>query len=173
MLVIVDFGGCAIAVGPALEPDVFAVGVAGMVGGHPRRVEHREAGRNVAADIVSRVAELGPHGRRVAPRPFDPAPGLRALFVGYRRDLRAVVEAAERAAVRQVLQQTVVLFARRVGDGAPERRHIETAGVAEAAGGRAQPVHFDEHETGAVEIARRQQEFAVRRRSSRPRRHRG
>ena len=89
---------------------------------------------------------------------IDPAPGLGPLFVGDSGDLGAVVEPADRAAAREFLEQSGVAFALRVGHGAAEGRHVEATGIAETAGGGAQPVDLDQDQARSVEMARGQQE---------------
>ena len=80
------------------------------------------------------------------------------MFVGDRGDLGAVVEPADRAAVGEFLEQPGIPFALRVGNRATEGGHVEAAGIAEAAGCWAQPVHFDQDEARTVETAPGQQE---------------
>ena len=161
MLVEVVLRGLADAVGTALEIDLFAKDVAGVVGWHQGRVQHREAGGGDPADVVDCVAEFRPQQRVVSQFPIDAAVGLPAILIRDRGDLGAEVEAAQGVVVGQLLKQPAVGGATRIGHDAPQGRHIETAGIAEAAGGGAPPIHLAQAQDVALEIAGRQQHGAV------------
>ena len=161
MLVVVDLRGLADAVGTALEEDVLAEDVAWIVGRHQRRVQHREAGRHFAADVVLGVADLHPKPCAGGGRPIQPGVALQAVLHRHGGDLRAEVEAADGAAGAEFLQQPAVGRAAGVRNRASQGRHVETAGIAEAAGGRAQPVHLAKHQAAAVQVAGRQQKGGV------------
>ena len=161
VLVGVVLRGLANAVGTALEIDLFAEDVAGVVGWHQGRVQHRETGGGDPIDVVDGVAELRPQQRVVSQLPIDAAVGLPAILLRDRGDLGAEVEAAEGVVVRQLLEQPAVGGTTRIGDDAPQGRHIETAGIAEAAGGGAPPIHLVQAQHVALEIAGGQQQGAV------------
>ena len=158
VLVVVDLRRVADAERPALKQHVLAEHVAGVVRRHERGVQHWKARRHFTAHVVPGVAQFGPQRNAGTRRPIRPRVALQPRFHGHGGDLRPVVEAADGAAVGERLQQSAVRAAAGIRHRAAERRHMEAARIAEAAGGRAQPIHLAEQQRTAVEVARGEQE---------------
>ena len=132
-----------------------------MIGRNHGRIEYRETGGYVAAGVVVGVTEFGPELHALFPAPGSPPPGLHPLLIGYGRKLGAIIETAYLAVTGKLLQQPFVSLATRVGQSPSQGRHVETAGIAETAGGGQEPVHLGQHEARAVQIAGGEQELAI------------
>ena len=162
MLVVVHLGRLSEPVGPALKPHILAVGIAGMIARHQRRVEYGKARRDIATDVVARISELDTQVGRICEVPIEPAPELNPILFWHGRHLGSEIEATQRVSVCQFLQQATMDVTPGISQCASKRWHSKAAGIAKAAGGGRQPIDLDKHQARTVEIARGQEIIAPR-----------